>query len=288
MSDIGGPLFLPLFTGLDDGILRRFLGGFDKVCVFTVNTGSEFVERMRSMVTDIEVIQTIPPEGLGMHVSDYRLQQILRIHDLASAGSHSLPVLTIPPIYMEKAGKTLEEAGHDFKKPLTAIHPGSGGRRKRWPPDHFRALATMLRREHDHFVLLFSGPSEKGEVEREIGCLASDLGRGCLHVPDPELIFAASLLSLSDLYVGNDAGVTHLASFFAKKVIAIFGPTDPAIWRPVSPGCVVISADRECTPCESAAARHAGGEGPAGCLVECLTDIRVQAVYNALAKPLKA
>jgi heptosyltransferase-3 len=286
MSDSGSPLFLPLFTGVDDGILRRFLGGFDKVCVFTVNAGSEFMERMRSMVTDMEVIQTIPPEGSRAHVSDYRLQQLFQRHDLARSESHPLPALTIPPVCMEKARETLQEAGYDFKRPLTAIHPGSGGRRKRWPLDHFRGLATMLRESQDHFLLLFSGPSEKGEVQRGIVCVASDLGRGCLHVSDPELVFAASLLGLCDFYVGNDAGITHLASFFTKRVIAIFGPTDPAMWRPVFSGCVVISADRECAPCENEATRHPRGESPTGCQGQCLTDIPVQAIYNAIVEPL--
>jgi heptosyltransferase-3 len=286
ISDSGSPLFLPLFTRGDDGMVRHFLGGFDKVYVFTVNTDSEFVESMRSMVIDIEVIQTIPPQDTRMHVSDYRLQQFFRRDDLARAASLPFPVLPMPLICKEKARETLEDAGYDFKKPLTAIHPGSGGRRKCWPLNYFRELATKLREAEDHFLLLLSGPSEEGEVQRGIGCLSSDLGKGCLHVSGPELVMAASLLGLCDCYIGNDAGITHLASFFTKRVIAIFGPTDPAMWSPVTSGCVVIAADRECAPCENPATGHSRGESPGDCHRQCLTDISVQSVYNAIVKIL--
>jgi ADP-heptose:LPS heptosyltransferase len=34
-------------------------------------------------------------------------------------------------------------------------------------------------------------------------------------------------------FIGNDSGITHLAAYFGCPTIALFGPTDPAIWGPV-------------------------------------------------------
>jgi ADP-heptose:LPS heptosyltransferase len=34
-------------------------------------------------------------------------------------------------------------------------------------------------------------------------------------------------------YVGNDSGLTHLASFLGINGIAIFGTTDPWLWHPI-------------------------------------------------------
>ena len=32
--------------------------------------------------------------------------------------------------------------------------------------------------------------------------------------------------------VGNDSGITHLAAALGAPVIALYGPTDPAVWGP--------------------------------------------------------
>jgi len=41
-----------------------------------------------------------------------------------------------------------------------------------------------------------------------------------------------SLLSSSNVYIGNDSGPTHLAALMGLPTMAVFGPTDPAVWSP--------------------------------------------------------
>jgi ADP-heptose:LPS heptosyltransferase len=43
----------------------------------------------------------------------------------------------------------------------------------------------------------------------------------------------AALIETSDLYVGNDSGVAHLASAVGTPVVVVFGPTDPRRYGPV-------------------------------------------------------
>jgi len=43
----------------------------------------------------------------------------------------------------------------------------------------------------------------------------------------------AALLGLAGAAVGNDSGPTHLAAAVGCPTVAIFGPTDPAVWAPV-------------------------------------------------------
>jgi ADP-heptose:LPS heptosyltransferase len=52
----------------------------------------------------------------------------------------------------------------------------------------------------------------------------------------------ASLLAASDLYVGNDSGISHLGAAVSGKVIVLFGPTDPLLWKPTGTEVEVISA----------------------------------------------
>ena len=34
------------------------------------------------------------------------------------------------------------------------------------------------------------------------------------------------------LFIGNDSGISHMASALGIPTIAIFGPTDPRVWSP--------------------------------------------------------
>ena len=50
----------------------------------------------------------------------------------------------------------------------------------------------------------------------------------------------ADLLEGCDLYVGNDSGISHLAGLCGAPTLAIFGPTDPRLWRPLGPRVRVL------------------------------------------------
>ena len=42
-------------------------------------------------------------------------------------------------------------------------------------------------------------------------------------------------LRTASLFVGNDSGPSHLAGIMGLPTIALFGPTDPAVWKPLGP-----------------------------------------------------
>jgi ADP-heptose:LPS heptosyltransferase len=44
----------------------------------------------------------------------------------------------------------------------------------------------------------------------------------------------AALFRHLTLYVGNDTGTLHLAAAVGAPTLGLFGPTDPAVWAPVS------------------------------------------------------
>ncbi len=52
----------------------------------------------------------------------------------------------------------------------------------------------------------------------------------------------ARLLSLTRVYLGGDSGITHLAAAAgARRVVALFGPTDPRVWAPLGDHVTVIT-----------------------------------------------
>jgi len=95
------------------------------------------------------------------------------------------------------------------------LHPGSGGPKKCWP--HFRQLADHL--DAPAFLI---GPAERdfdsGSYPRYEALTLSEV---------------ADLVSGARAFVGNDSGITHLAGYLGCPTLALFGPTDPAVWGPL-------------------------------------------------------
>jgi ADP-heptose:LPS heptosyltransferase len=40
------------------------------------------------------------------------------------------------------------------------------------------------------------------------------------------------MLARCAAFIGNDSGITHLAAAVGAPTLAVFGPTDPALWAP--------------------------------------------------------
>jgi ADP-heptose:LPS heptosyltransferase len=59
---------------------------------------------------------------------------------------------------------------------------------------------------------------------------------------EPDLLQVARRMASADLYVGNDAGTTHLAAALGTPTIAIFGPSDPQVWQPLGTHVAVVAS----------------------------------------------
>lgn len=113
---------------------------------------------------------------------------------------------------------------------LIAIHPGSGGKQKCWPAAYFADLINHLI-EQRRPVLLLAGPADQEQVHTILQRLpaSSSFLRVCIDAP---LTTAAAELCHCQGFIGNDSGVTHLAAMLGVPTLALFGPTDPRVWRP--------------------------------------------------------
>jgi ADP-heptose:LPS heptosyltransferase len=119
---------------------------------------------------------------------------------------------------------------------LIGIHPGSmaykGNETKRWPYERFVDLAR-LQAERGRRVRFFLGPNEGNEASR----VRQDLhGLDRIGVVREHLGEAAARLSECEVFVGNDAGFSHLASGLGVKTLALFGMTSEVRGVPVGPG----------------------------------------------------
>jgi heptosyltransferase III len=136
--------------------------------------------------------------------------------------------------HVERRGKV--QARSNALGPVV-IHTGAGSRVKMWPMEHIAELANALRSRGRQCDVL------AGEVEAELFSqeerrLFGQLSGECVLSLD----VLAERLASAGVYVGADTGPTHLAAQLGICTLALFGPTDPKIWRPVGPCVRVLAA----------------------------------------------
>ena len=119
--------------------------------------------------------------------------------------------------------------------PLIVIHPGGGinpihpAADKQWPVERFVLLVNGLAKQHNARILLVGAESDRPIAEKIAGlsptAVANWAGR-------TRLSEVGALAEVADLYIGHDAGPTHIAAAAGCPTIALFGPSDPNISRP--------------------------------------------------------
>jgi heptosyltransferase-2 len=127
--------------------------------------------------------------------------------------------------------------------PLIGVHLGAAyGASKVWPAEHVAAFCAEVRSAAAVPVLLGSGADRRlAEDVMSREAVPSLVGRD-----RPESLPA--LLAEIDALVCGDTGVGHLAAALGTPVVALFGPTDPALTAPR--GRVdVLSHPVPCSPC---------------------------------------
>jgi predicted lipopolysaccharide heptosyltransferase III len=118
------------------------------------------------------------------------------------------------------------------------LHPGARYPHKRWPIEKWTQLAARLRERSGLQLVIVGGDAEQGAAQ----AIASGL-----TVPPFSLVGQTSVLELAALcqraalFIGNDSGPSHIAAAVGTRVISLFGPTDPVVWRPWGPDHVVIA-----------------------------------------------
>ena len=121
---------------------------------------------------------------------------------------------------------------------LVAIHPGSGGETKNWPMESWAELGRRLHRRDARCRAACSSRARPMRSRRNFLLEAwKDLPH--LRARWLPLPILAALLRETALFLGHDSGITHLAAASRRDlpVIALFGPTDPAVWAPPRPAC---------------------------------------------------
>jgi heptosyltransferase II len=137
------------------------------------------------------------------------------------------------------------------KSRILGLCPGAEyGAAKRWPAEYYAEVANEALKR-DWQVLLF-GSDKDVPVTSQINALTQNK---CIDLGGKtKLGEAIDLMSVCDTIISNDSGLMHVAAALIKnnedkKLIAIFGSSDPYHTPPMSKQAVIEYLAVDCSPC---------------------------------------
>lgn len=241
-------------------------------------------------------MHTVDVDYFKQHVIAEKLR-LLECFFKNSTELFSKPITVTPP-----AGEPLSpDIINKLKQPFVVVHPGPLTAYKRWPLAFWQELITWLVKKGFQVVLSASPAKQDVQLNQDIIFLLDNACKkqvidaaGKLTIPQ-----AGTLIRNSDLYIGVDTSITHLAAACNTPTITLFGATPPTNFGPwpndfigeqpyqlrartqTIGNVTILQGPGECVPC-----RKAGCLDKADSFSECLDLLEPKQVIEAIEKVL--
>ncbi|HEX4054776.1 MAG TPA: glycosyltransferase family 9 protein [Tepidisphaeraceae bacterium] len=176
----------------------------------------------------VQAVATISPSAKIVAMSHRLLDSLCSYPAIHAAVSQILASI---------AGKGISHPMQTDGAPI-AVHPGSGSPAKCWPLDSYLRLIELLQAAgHPCRIIL-------GEVEHERWPAEQicRLQSAAQTVHPATYVDLFQELSRCCAFIGNDSGPGQLAGILGLPSVILFGPTDPAIWKPLGPRVTALRA----------------------------------------------
>jgi len=174
------------------------------------------------------VNRRVQPPPSARHVVDQYLALLAPLAVEDRRHDFCLPVTPAAEARMEE---WLAATGLKPQRRLVVLNPGAGRAEKRWPVEHFAALACRLAQEADAQVTVVWGPGE----ESTAGAIVAHGGPAAL-APPTDLDALLALLRRASVVVAADTGPLHLAAALGVPCVGLYGPTAAARNGPYGEG----------------------------------------------------
>lgn len=204
-----------------------------------------------------------PREGIAKLFYNKKFQQKKEVHALIKNNqavaqflekdpdtldfSFTLPVveenLRSAETLLQTNGVTVEQ-----KKCLIGLAPGARWITKQWKPEFFAQLIVELKKRipHAHFLLLGTA-DDIPSAETICASVKDNITDLCGKTSLGDLV---ELTRMCTLFISNDSGPMHIAAALNVPVLALFGPTDPALTGPFTDRKTVLQPqDLPCIRC---------------------------------------
>ena len=169
---------------------------------------------------------------------------------LALLGWTGVPVTDRPRTHLgisaearEIVNRLLAESRLSDRK-IALIHPAAAFTTKQWSVENFARVAEFLS-ERGFAPVAIAAPNEKELLEKLRAETSIEITTLDLSLPE-----VTALAARSQLFVGNDSGIAHIAAAVSTPVVVIFGSSNIAHWRPWnSAPAEVVFEEMSCQPC---------------------------------------
>ena len=190
-------------------------------------TAGEDAFRKRAPDAQLVSLQPTPPPEYAKHATQHLTDQLAPMPAVKSAVEQMLRSINLRGIGTGRS--------HDGD---VIVHPGSGSREKCWPTERFVKVIEKLKRKKKDVRVLIGEVEHERFTEAQIAALEKAAGAPVRRPATYVELF--NELRTASVFIGNDSGPSHLAGVMGLPTVALFGPTDPAVWKPMGPRVRVL------------------------------------------------
>lgn len=212
-----------------------------------------------------------PPPGKKL-MSQYLLDLSRFLAGLSGLDKEKIKE-SIPELRVSEKNRTfargfLREGGINEGDFIIAMHPGGYFPSQRWRIEGFAELADVLSQKYRAKIVVLAGANETEIVGKLRGLIKAE----ALVCAGLSLDKTAAIIAQSDIFIGNNSGLLHIAAALGRPTVSTMGPTVPWLWMPQGNNQIVIRHNLECAPCS----RGVCGEH------KCMDLISVEEMIKAL------
>jgi len=126
-----------------------------------------------------------------------------------------------------------------FNKKYIVIAPGGNWIPKIWLSDRFNQLLKLLIEKYSNlnFILVGSFAEKKKYFKNVVKNIDN---KNVIDLMGETLTQTFAYIKKSNLFIGNDSGLMHLAAASKISTIGLFGPTNDKIYAPYGKNCYTL------------------------------------------------
>ena len=216
------------------------------------------------------------------HIAENARMLVERAFGRMGPAPDAIARLNIPALARRKAAELLPRPAPGV--PLVGIQPAAGRRIKEWDPVRFAEVGAELARTRGASIVIIGSQSDRPIVDAVRAAWPPGVPVAVLPA-DIDLVLLAAVLERLTLLITGDTGPMHLAAAVGTPVLAIFGPSLPSRYAPLSPRSRIVRIDIHCSPCNL---MRRPPERCLGRVPDCLVGIASADVVRAATEMLDA
>ena len=176
------------------------------------------------------------------------------------------------------------ELSNDIAKELhylgnfAAINPCGSTSYKAWQNEKYIELITRLNRDHGLSVVLLGGDDEAALCNSIVDTARISSGKVTSFAGRLSLKDSAAVMAKSQLFIGVDSGLAHLATALDVPSVTLFSSTNPDKWAFRDTRHVIVHNPLPCSPCAIF-----GYNKPCN-TITCMTSITVDSIMKVIKK----